>query len=67
MYDGILRLNLQANAEIIGLTDNIPIVICNQVVHMVANWLNESSLAIAPQKTEAILINSRKVVEKENH
>ena len=74
MYDGILRLNLPANAEIIGFADDIAIVLvaktipqiealCNQVVDMVENWLNEARLAMAPQKTEAVLISSRKVVE----
>ena len=54
MYDGMLRLNLPANAEIIGFADDIAIVLiaktipqiealCNQVVDMVENWLNEAS------------------------
>ena len=74
MYDGILRLNLPANAEIIDFADDIAIVLvakiipqiealCNQVVDMVENWPNEVRLAMAPQKTEAVLISSRKVVE----
>ena len=74
MYDGILRLNFQATAEIIGFADDIAIVLvaktipqmealCNQVIDMVENWFNEASLAMAPQKTEAVLISSRKVVE----
>ena len=37
--------------------------LCNQVVEMVANWLNEAGLAMAPQQTEAVLISSKKVVE----
>ena len=72
MYDGILRLNLPANAEIIGFVDDIAMVLvaktipliealCNQVIDMVANWLNEASLAMTSQKTEAQLISSRKV------
>ena len=61
-----------ANAEIIGFAVDIVLVaktipqieaLCNQVVDMVENWLNEARLAMAPQKTEAVLISSRKVVE----
>ena len=74
MYDGTLRLNLPANAAIIGFADDIAIelvaktipqieALCNQVVDMVENWLNEARLAMASQKTEAVLISSRKVVE----
>ena len=50
-YDGIFRLNLPANAEIIGFVDDMAKVLvvktipqiealCNQVVDMVDNWLN---------------------------
>ena len=72
MYDGILRL--KGNAQIIVFADDIAIVLvgktipqiealCNQVVDMVENWLNAARLAMAPQKTEAVLISSREVVE----
>ena len=37
--------------------------VCNQIVDMVKNWLNEARLAMAPQKTETVLISSRQVIE----
>ena len=52
MYDGILRLNLAANAEIIGFAGDIVLVaksipqieaLYNPVVDMIKNWLNEAN------------------------
>ena len=61
--EDILRLNLPSNVEIIGFADDIAIMLVantipqtealsNPVVDMVANWLNEAGLAMAPQNTD---------------
>lgn len=71
MYDGILHLKLPKATEIIGFADDIAVVvtakhlteICdktNRTIEVVQSWLQRNGLKLAEQKTEAVLISSRK-------
>lgn len=74
MYDGVLRLRLPKGVKIIGFADDIAIVVvakdteqvrvaANEAIAQVRQWLTSAGLALAEQKTEAVLITSRKKVE----
>ncbi|KAH8273754.1 hypothetical protein KR018_011937, partial [Drosophila ironensis] len=56
MYDWILRITLPPGVKIVGFADDIAIV-------AVQEWLVSAGLSLAEQKTEAVLISSRKKVE----
>ncbi|KAH8284234.1 hypothetical protein KR054_002702, partial [Drosophila jambulina] len=51
MYDGVLQL---------------PMPIGTHAIDILMSWLADNGLSLAEQKTEAVLISSRKVVEKVN-
>ncbi|XP_070132570.1 uncharacterized protein [Drosophila bipectinata] len=74
MYDGVLRLPMEEGTTIVGFADDIAIVVVaktvrgvetqtNSAVANVEAWLSRAGLQLAPQKTEAVLISSRKKVE----
>jgi len=74
MYDGILRITMPEGARLIGFADDVAIVvtakklpdaerICNEAGKRASEWLDSKGLALAAQKTEAILISSRQKVE----
>lgn len=71
MYDGILRITFASPVKLIGYADDIAVVVVAKSlaeVHMVFNeamekivmWLNTVGLNLAGQKTEAVLVSSRK-------
>ncbi|CAB0031150.1 unnamed protein product, partial [Trichogramma brassicae] len=74
MYDSILRLNLQRSVNIVGFADDIALVALAKHLWQVENHLNAAvaqvreallrlSLATADQKTEVLLLTSRKRLE----
>lgn len=74
MYDAVLRLNLPNRTQIIGFADDIAIVTVAKHIHevelqmdaaiqKVRQWLQSANLTLAEQKTEAVLITSRKKIE----
>ena len=74
LYDGILRPPLPKEAKIIGYADDIAVAIVAKELHQIQsvcvatsqkikNWLDGSKLQLAGQKTEAVLISSRKKLE----
>lgn len=74
MYDGILQLGVPVGATIVGFADDIAVVvtakhvdevelIANETILKVMNWLESVGLKLAEQKTEALLISSRKTIE----
>ncbi|XP_037898339.1 uncharacterized protein LOC119643060, partial [Glossina fuscipes] len=75
MYDDILRLPLPEGASIVGFADDIAITIvaktlegitatANKTTDMIKRWLRSVDLELAEEKTEAVLISSRKKIEK---
>ena len=75
MYDGILRITKPKQVEIIGFADDIAVVVVGKTLQEMAaltertigiikRWLTSSGLELADQKTEMVLISSRKKIEK---
>lgn len=74
IYDGLLRLALPEGVKIEGFADDVAIVvvakqlhrvqeIANLTIRMARTWLSQAGLSLAEQKTEAVLISSRKRME----
>ncbi|CAB0044363.1 unnamed protein product [Trichogramma brassicae] len=75
MYDRILRLELPRPAKIVGFADDIAITVVgqalrprrvfysNETIRLVRAALTELGLQTADQKTEVLLVTSRKVTE----
>uniref|UniRef100_A0ABD2W1D4 Reverse transcriptase domain-containing protein n=1 Tax=Trichogramma kaykai TaxID=54128 RepID=A0ABD2W1D4_9HYME len=74
MYDRILRLELPRSAKIVGFADDIAITVVakhldlveyysNETVRLERAALTELGLQTADQKTEVLLVTSRKVTE----
>ncbi|KAH8334842.1 hypothetical protein KR074_011378, partial [Drosophila pseudoananassae] len=69
MYDGVLRLPMDEGTNIVGFAVVVAKTVrgvetqTNSAVANVEAWLSRAGLQLAPQKTEAVLISSRKKVE----
>uniref|UniRef100_A0A034WR48 Putative 115 kDa protein in type-1 retrotransposable element R1DM n=1 Tax=Bactrocera dorsalis TaxID=27457 RepID=A0A034WR48_BACDO len=74
LYDGVLRLPLPKQVQIIGYADDIAVTVvakeiheivrlCNHAAEKIKEWLMITKLQLAGQKTEAVLITSRKKLE----
>lgn len=72
MYDGLLNINLQVGAKLVGYADDIALVINQptaELVEIIANdslsrcnrWLCKNGLELAVPKTEAMLVTNRRV------
>ena len=70
-YDGVLRLELPLWASIVGFADDIAAVIRARdpeeaqrrvtfVVRMVKDWMESNGFAIAPQKTEIVVLTRQR-------
>ncbi|XP_070144861.1 uncharacterized protein [Drosophila kikkawai] len=75
MYDGVLRLPLPPGCAVVGFADDIALVTvekhltevstkCSRAIDILMSWLADNGLSLAEHKTEAVLISSRKIVEK---
>lgn len=75
MYDGILRMTLLEGCSVIGFADDIALVTvekqladvsnkCSLAIDLLMSWLADNELLVAEHKTEAVLISSRKAIEK---
>ena len=73
MYNDVLTLTLPRKAKIVGFTDDIAVVetardildvefYANEAIEIVGNWLKRNGLLLAEQKTEVVLISSRKKI-----
>ena len=71
MYDKVLMLDIPEEATIIGFADDIAVIvtgryldeielIANEVAHTISEWMKNAGLELAEQKTEAVLITSRR-------
>jgi len=74
MYDGILRLQLPEGANAIGFADDVAVVvvakhledltwIADKAIAILCSWLSSVGLTLADQKTEVVLLSSRKRTE----
>ncbi len=74
LYDGVLCLPLPKEVQIIGYADDIAVIVvakeldqiqnlCNQTATKIKDWFAATNLQLAGQKTEAVLITSRKKLE----
>lgn len=75
MYDGLLRLKLPRCVKLVAYADDVAAVIVakhlDEIQHLfditfekINQWMDTVNLQLAKQKTEAVLITSRKEVEK---
>lgn len=74
MYDQIFRLRLPDNCVSVGFADDYCLVVkekelrgiertVNIAIQEIMSWLKSAKLTLAEQKTEAVLVTSRKKVE----
>ena len=72
MYDGLLRLKLPKSVKLVAYAGDVAVMINTKHLdhHMlgitferVNRWMDTVNLQLAKQKTEAVLITSRKVVD----
>ncbi|KAH8318623.1 hypothetical protein KR059_003839, partial [Drosophila kikkawai] len=59
MYDGVLRLPMPSGTTIRTAAE----ALANDAITLIESWLARAGLELAAQKTEAVLISSRKTVE----
>jgi hypothetical protein len=75
-YNGVLEPPLPPGCRIIGYADDLAVVVTvrketllqtrmNACLSKVSAWLKESGLELAPEKSEAILLNGKKKLKKE--
>lgn len=71
LYDGILGMELTENAMCVGFADDLALVVgandeytlmtnTNDCLGRISNWLKNHKMALAPHKTEAIIIRGRR-------
>lgn len=71
MYDGIFQLDLPHNVRVVGFADDVALVCTgrttpllesatNEALSKIAVWLNSIKLSLAAQKSEAVMLTSRK-------
>lgn len=71
-YDPVLRLQLPENTKIIGYADDLVIVTegrsrveiettTNKAMKSVIKWMEEAQLQVAPEKTEVVLLVSKRM------
>lgn len=74
MYNGILKIKLPGDAELVGFADDVAIIVSakhkdeleltvSESVSMVERWLQSMELTLATHKTEMVLVSSRKKPE----
>nr|BAC57918.1 reverse transcriptase [Anopheles gambiae] len=71
MYDGVLAVELPEGASIVGFADDLAILaagtipehaaaIAEEAVAAVNNWMVQHKLSLAPEKTELLMISSKR-------
>jgi len=69
-YDGILRLPVHKDVKLIAFADDVAVVavahtvelmeqIVNPVLSEVARWMSENGLALAPEKSECVILTGK--------
>lgn len=73
LYDGVLRLQMPQTCQLIGYADDLALVIRgrheqdvitsgNVALGRIQSWMVSHQLALAPEKTEAILMAGRRIL-----
>ena len=71
MYDGVLKLELPEGTETIAFADDLALIVvaktttslklkCEKALSLIGQWLSEAGLALAKEKTEAILFTRKR-------
>lgn len=74
MYDGIFKLKVPEEVQIVGFADDVAIIVqaqilddvqlyANEAVRTIKNWLESVNLKLAEHKTESVLISSKRAKE----
>jgi len=69
-YDDLLRQEVPEGVELVGFADDLAVVVSahnadlleragNPALEMVARWMGENGLAVAPQKCEAVVLTGK--------
>jgi len=74
MYDDLLEIEQPQGVELVGFADDVAMVVvakteralmdtADTALLRVANWLNDKQLQLAPEKTEAILLTTKRKIQ----
>lgn len=74
-YDDVLRLRMPDGTTIIGYADDIAVVVCgktedslrnaaNQAIESISDWMQTKGLALAPNKSEALVLEGRRKLRR---
>lgn len=74
LYDELLETELPDGATLFGFADDVALVvvakheetlmnITNTAIQRVVNWMNSRKLELAPEKTEAVLLTTRRKIQ----
>lgn len=74
MYNGIFRLNIPEEAEVVGFADDVALLVtardldevqiyAYESIRSIGYWLNKMNLHLAEHKTEAVLISGKRKIE----
>lgn len=73
-YDSLLRMEQSEGVTLIGFADDIAVVVvakgeenlmnmANRALLKVANWMEDRGMSLAPEKTEAVLLTTRRKMQ----
>lgn len=74
LYDGLLRLEQPEGVRIIGFADDIAVIatamteeelmlLANIAISRISYWIRNNKLRLAPDKTEAVLLTTRRKIQ----
>lgn len=74
-YDSVLRLSLPPNTNTITYADDLVVITCgetkeelesevNTAICIIGEWMKDHNLKIAPQKTEVVLLRSKRTCKE---
>lgn len=77
MYDGLFKISMPHGITLVGFADDVAIVataktepllmdVANTALLRVSNWIQERGLALAPEKTEAVLLTKKRKIQPIN-
>lgn len=71
MYDGVLRIRLPVGCDTVAFADDLGLLVvakndsilidkANRALELISGWMRDNKLAVAPHKTEAIILRGRR-------